>query len=206
MLKRLFVFFGLLALSLSNAQAAPLLNAQEQAVVKKLQTYLDSIKTLKSKFTQFSSNGAFADGIVYLERPGKMRLIYSPPTKLEMIVRRGTIIHHDMEYKQVSYYPLSTTPLAILLEEKLDLSKDIQAVGLYQSPGVIELTLENQEDPGMGSVTLIFDDKPLALKKWSVTDAQGVVTSVALLDPVIGLPLGNDIFAFTDPQYDRQDN
>ncbi len=45
-------------------------------------------------------------------------------------------------------------------------------------------------DPLEGNLTLIFSDKPLGLKKWTVTDAQGVVTNVSLLGEVWGYNAG----------------
>ncbi|SCA56483.1 Outer membrane lipoprotein carrier protein LolA (fragment) [Candidatus Terasakiella magnetica] len=201
------VSFTLFAFLLFAPQGqAGTLSAEKQALAEKLRTYLNEMKTLTGNFAQISSNGAYADGKVYLARPGQMRLIYNPPSQTELIVRSGTIIYHDKEFKQVTYYPLNATPLAVLLQEELSFDKDVEIVDLSQASGVIELTLVDREDPGMGSVTLIFSDAPLELRKWSVIDAQGIMTQVSLLNSIMGRKIDSKYFDFVDPQYDQRNN
>ncbi len=205
-MNRLCLLFALLVFSFSASAQDSVLSVEKQALAEKIRTYLNEMKTLTGGFAQISTTGAYADGKVYLQRPGKMRLTYNPPVKTEMIVRNGTIIYHDMEFRQVTYYPLNATPLAALLQEDLSFDKDVRIVDLAQGPGVIELTLVDRDDPGMGSVTLVFSDSPLALRKWAVVDAQGIMTQVSLLNPQIGVKVDPKQFEFTDPEYDSQDN
>lgn len=205
-MRRFFAYmafsFGLLLFPAAHGAS---LDAEQQKTIAKITDYLNGLKTLESNFAQISSNGAFADGKVFMKRPGLMRLTYNPPTLAELVVRNGTIIYHDKEYKNVSYYPLSSTPLSVLLAENLSLNEDVNIIDLARAPGVIELTLSERDDPATGTVTLVFADKPLELRKWSVRDAQGIVTTVALLDPVMGAKIDPDIFKFDNPQYDRID-
>jgi len=182
------------------------LSPEQKVLADQLRTYLNEMKTLQGGFAQITSTGAYSDGKVYLSRPGQMRLIYNPPTKAEIIVRKGTIIYHDKEFRQVTYYPLNATPLAVLLQDKISFDKDVRLVDITKSPGVIQMTLIDREDSGMGSVTLVFSDAPLALRKWSVTDAQGIITTVALLNPVLGAKVDPTLFDFIDPKYDQAHN
>ena len=45
---------------------------------------------------------------------------------------------------------------------------------------------------------LVFADKPLSLRKWTVTDAQGAITDVALLAPEFGVALEPKLFLFDE--------
>jgi outer membrane lipoprotein-sorting protein len=182
------------------------LSPEQMVLAQEVRTYLNSMKTLQGNFAQITSTGAYSDGKVYLSRPGKMRLIYNPPIKAEIIVRDGTIIYHDQEFRQVTYYPLNATPLAVLLQDTLSFDKDVRLMDVTKKTGVVEMTLEDREDAGMGSVTLVFSDAPLELRKWSVTDAQGIVTTVALLNPILGQTVDPVHFKFTDPEYDKKNN
>ena len=56
------------------------------------------------------------------------------------------------------------------------------------------MTAIKGDDPLEGNITLIFSDRPLGLKKWTVTDAQGVVTNISLLGPRFDVPLNPDLF------------
>jgi outer membrane lipoprotein-sorting protein len=47
-------------------------------------------------------------------------------------------------------------------------------------PGQIQATLVRTNSPGDGSLTLIFADQPLALRQWTVVDAQRRETHVTL--------------------------
>ncbi len=62
------------------------------------------------------------------------------------------------------------------------------------------------EDPLDGSLTLIFSDRPLTFRKWIVTDAQGVVTTVSLLRTRFGLPLNPELCQFEAPDPFAPDN
>ena len=51
-----------------------------------------------------------------------------------------------------------------------------------------------------------YSAKPADVEhKWIVIDAQGIMTQVTLLNPVVGASIDAAKFQFTDPQYDRQD-
>ena len=66
--------------------------------------------------------------------------------------------------------------------------------------GVLRLTLCDGENPDAGTLALVFSDKPLVLHKWAVTDPQGTVTTVALLDARFGMELDPQLFVFDDPK------
>jgi hypothetical protein len=68
---------------------------------------------------------------------------------------------------------------------------------------MLRLTVVQAEDPLAGSVTLAFSANPIALKKWTVVDAQGIETQVMLQSPVFDLPLDPELFRFRDPRFWR---
>ena len=55
--------------------------------------------------------------------------------------------------------------------------------------------------PGDGSLTLVFADKPLALRQWSVIDAQRQETRVSLFDVELGGSFDQEMFALVDPKF-----
>ena len=61
-------------LTLFAAPAFALTDA-ESALVKKAETYLNGIGTLKARFTQVNADGSSHEGDLYISRPGKMRLV-----------------------------------------------------------------------------------------------------------------------------------
>ena len=204
MLKRIALVLGLLFLARAEGLAADL-TAEQKADVEKIRVYLDGLKTLSGGFAQITSAGDYSDGVVHLQRPGLMHLIYNDPLQIEIIVRNGTIIYHDKADRQVSYYPLNATPLSVLLKENLSFNDDVEVVDLAKGRSTLELMLVDRNDPAMGSVSLIFTQAPFALRKWIIVDAQGITTQVTLLNPVIGSTINPQEFEFSDPRYDQQD-
>ena len=53
--------------------------------------------------------------------------------------------------------------------------------------------------PDDGSLTLVFADNPLALRQWSVVDAQRQETRVSLFDIETGGSFDQSLFVFTPP-------
>ncbi|HEX9836067.1 MAG TPA: hypothetical protein VGB90_04385, partial [Alphaproteobacteria bacterium] len=54
-----------------------------------------------------------------------------------------------------------------------------------------------------GRLVLVFQGSPLELRQWVVTDAQGIETRVALLDPEKGVNLDEKLFEYNESGYDR---
>lgn len=179
------------------AEAVPAtLSAEDQGDVKRIEAYLNDIKTLQAGFLQVASNGAVATGKLFMSRPGKMRFEYDPPAPILMIADGVFLIYIDKELEQVTHIWLNSTPVGVLVRENIALSGDITLTKFEKGPGVIRTTISDTKDPEEGSITLIFSDHPLALRKWIVTDAQGVKTTVSLTGLQNGGVLDPNLFVF----------
>ena len=102
--------------------------------ITRAEAHLESLRSLTARFVQVSERGAVAEGRLHFQRPGKLRLDYAPPTPLLVIAASGQVIQHDSELKQTSYIPLSSTPLAVLLRERVELSGDVTPVAVERGP------------------------------------------------------------------------
>lgn len=185
-----------------SAQATPLTKAQ-LADVERIEEYLNSIRTLKARFLQVSSNGEYAEGDIRLSRPGKLRLDYAPPVPILILVTGSVVLYYDKELKQAQYIGTDQTPAAILVKDKIRLRGDDVTVAEYErAADALRLTLVKTADPGAGSMTLVFSDKPLALRKWTVVDAQGLTTNIALMAAKFGAEIEPKTFEFEPPKPD----
>lgn len=171
-----------------TARAAPglALTGQDKADIARIQTYLDSLKTLKAHFLQVAQDGNVSEGTAWLERPGKMRFQYDPPAPFLLIAGHGILTFHDSALGQDSQIPLSRTPLGILLADHVDLTGAVTVTAIQRLPGQIQLTLVRTASPGDGTLTLIFADPPLTLRQWTVVDAQRRETHVTLYNVQTG--------------------
>jgi outer membrane lipoprotein-sorting protein len=139
-------------------------------------------------------------GEFYLRRPGQLRFEYTPPSPILIVATGRQLIFYDAELEQVTYLPLSATPLAFLIADRFSFDRDdIEITRIQRDPGVISVSIVDPDNPGEGEITLIFSDGPLALRQWRVVDAQGKTTTVALSEIRTNLELDDALFRFVDP-------
>ena len=179
-------------------QTAATVTGQDDETLARLLDYLNRIDTLKSRFIQVSSNGAYAEGDLYLDRPGRMRFEYDPPHPALLIANGVTLLYYDRELQQATFLPLWETPLWFLIREDVDLGDDIELKAIEQGAGTIRVTLELSDEGTEGQVTLVFADRPMALHSWEIQDAQGIMTQVALVNPDFGADVERSLFEHGD--------
>ncbi|MBV8398325.1 MAG: outer-membrane lipoprotein carrier protein LolA [Acetobacteraceae bacterium] len=187
--------------SAAAAQPRPPQNDRDRADIARIEAYLNSVVSLKARFLQIAPNGAKSEGVAWLQRPGRMRFQYDPPSPLLLVAGHGLVIFHDAQLNQTSNIPLSRTPLGILLADHISLSGDVTVTGIQRLPGQIALTLVRTATPNEGSLTLFFSENPLVLRQWSVVDAQRQETRVTLYNIELGGKFDSKLFEFIDPRF-----
>jgi outer membrane lipoprotein-sorting protein len=175
------------------------LSAADQADLARVEHYLNEIKTLQARFLQTADKGAQTAGTFTMWRPGRMRLVYDPPVKDFIVADGWFVFYWDSDLQQQSSQPLGASLADFFLRPDIALRGDVTVTRVVHQFGVIEVSLVETADPGKGELTLVFDDKPLQLRKWRVLDAQGLTTTVALSDVRTGIPVNEDMFLFRDP-------
>jgi outer membrane lipoprotein-sorting protein len=176
-----------------TAGAAPP-SPQDRADIARVEAYLNGLKALKAHFIQTTQDGQISDGTAWLQRPGKMRFQYNPPAPFLLIAAHGVLTFNDSSLQQTSNIPLSRTPLGILLAENVNLTGGVTVTSIQRLPGQLQLTLVRTESPGDGTLTLIFADNPLALRQWTVVDAQRRETHVTLSNVQLGGTFDQQLF------------
>ncbi len=180
--------------SSSTPAAAASLSAEDRADVARVEKYFNGITSMRSTFLQASSTGNVAKGRVWLRRPGRMRFEYDPPSPI-LITSDGTLLtYQDLELKQTNQIPLFTSPLSVLVNADVRFDQQLLVDEVTKESNVLRITVRQRDDPDQGYVTLVFQDRPLELKQWTIVDAQQVSVKVALLDPEFGVTIPNELF------------
>lgn len=188
---------GLLAPALSPARAAQPLNlsSADRALLQKIQEYLNGITTVQARFLQSSSNGSYAEGDIYIDRPKRMRFEYDPPVPLLIIADGATMALYDKELKQVTQVPIWETPLWFLFKDKIELADKLVLTDLSYGSGAVNIVVQEEQAEGnLSSVKLTFSEAPIELKRWEVVDSQGVIVQTGLINPTYGVSLNKDLF------------
>ncbi|WP_372623776.1 LolA family protein [Falsiroseomonas sp.] len=196
------------------AMAAPLLptlgvpalaQAPDAATLARVEAYLNALTTLRARFLQVAQNGASAQGTAWIWRPGRMRFDYDPPEPLLLVASGGQVMMYDRELRQPSTVPASSTPLGVLLRERIRLSGDITVVGMERRGGFLHVTLQRTDAPAEGRLTLTFQEDPMQLRQWTVVDAQGRETRVTLYEVDTTIRPDPKLFDFNDPRFLEQE-
>jgi outer membrane lipoprotein-sorting protein len=183
--------FAVSAHPASAASASP-----DAALLGKVTDYLNSIKTVTARFVQVAQDGSIRNGQAILQRPGKMRFQYDPPDPQLLVAGFGLLVYHDPQLNQTTNIPLSATPLGMLLAKHVRFSGPVTVTKLEQPPGEVQVTLIRTGKAAQGHLTLVFSTKPLELRQWRVTDAQGRTTQVSLYDLHATKPFPNKDFEY----------
>lgn len=156
-------------------------DAQQRAMVERINVYLSSLQTLIGDFVQIGPDGRRTEGKFYLQKPGRMRFEYNDPNPLELISDGKSVAIRDRKLATQDLLLLSQTPLRFLLSDRLDLLKEGNLVNVSQDDVFTTLVIdEKQALGGTHRLMLMFSTKDSQLKQWTVTDPQGYDTTVAL--------------------------
>lgn len=167
--------------------------------LRRLENYLDGITTMKADFLQVASTGDVAQGTFYMRRPGKLRIDYAPPSPVLIVADGHRLIYYDKELETVNMVPIEDTMAAFLVREDVRFSGDVTVTGFSHDGGLLRVVLARTREPDSGSLGLIFDENPLRLRQWIVTDAQGTSTRVSLADAAFGIELADSLFEVKEP-------
>lgn len=179
------------------APVAAVLSERDRTDIARVEAYLNTLHTLQAHFLQVAPDGSTAEGTAWMDRPGKMRFQYDPPSPLLLVAGHGLFFFHDSSVGQTTNLPLSSTPLGLLLAGNLKLSGDVTVTGITRLPGQLQISMVRTSSPEDGSLTLVFADNPLALRQWSVIDAKGQETRVTLFNIQLGGSFDQQLFNFT---------
>ena len=95
-----------------------------------MSSYLSRVHVMSGSFAQMGADGRRAGGTFYLQKPGKVRFDYNPPSPIELIADGSSVVVRDRKLATQDLYPLSQTPLRFLLADHIDLLRDTNLVGI----------------------------------------------------------------------------
>jgi outer membrane lipoprotein-sorting protein len=156
-------------------------DAAQRALVDKVSAYLSSVQVMSGDFVQIGPDGRRTKGQFYIQKPGKVRFEYDPPTPIDIIADGSSVVVRDRKLATQDLYPLSQTPLRYLLTDRIDLLRDTNVVSVNADQVYVTVVVEEKQTlVGTSRLMMMFGAKDLQLKQWVVTDPQGYDTTVAV--------------------------
>jgi outer membrane lipoprotein-sorting protein len=196
---------GILALLFGEAAgASPVpppapLTPQDRADLARIAQYLNGIRTMTARFEQVAADGGTATGRLWIDRPGRMRFEYDPPSPVLLIADRFYLYYIDRQLVQTSEVGLKFTPAWFLLRDYIAFDNDLIVTRFARGADVLRVTVVEKTDPDQGTLTIAFSDKPLELRQWTILDRQGKRITVTLSDMQFGMALDPKLFIYQSP-------
>lgn len=190
-------FFGLacaaaLSAGLSHGPATAQ-TASGGAAAQRIANHFSSVKTMMGEFVQFGPRGEQTGGKFYIERPGKLRFNYEAPSPMRVIADGRNVVIGNQKLKTWDLYPLSKTPLSLLLSDSIDLSNS-KVRSVREETDLTTIVLGDKSIFGDSTITLMFDPKTFDLRQWTTTDAQNKDTTVMIFNVQSGVNFDKRVF------------
>ena len=170
----------------SKSDEATAFTPQQRALLDRVSKYLSNMQTLVGNFVQIAPDGSRTEGTFYIQKPGKVRFEYNPPSPTEVIADGSSVAVRNRDLLTQDLWPLSQTPLRYLLADHINLLRDTDVVSVSSDDKFITVVVEEKQIMvGTSRLMVMFDAKTTELKQWTVTDPQGLDTTVSVfnLDP-----------------------
>ncbi|KGD87455.1 MULTISPECIES: outer membrane lipoprotein carrier protein LolA [Rhizobium/Agrobacterium group] len=173
---------------LGFAQGAP-----GSVAAQKIADHFSSVKTMMGEFVQFGPRGEQTGGKFYIERPGKLRFNFEDPSPIRVIADGKNVVIGNLKLKTWDIYPLSKTPLSLLLASRIDLGNQMVR-DVQEESDLTTIVLGNKTVFGDSTITMMFDSKTYDLRQWTITDAQNKDTSVMIYNVQNGVKFDDKVF------------
>lgn len=180
--------FGTAALSgmVSPAEAA-------SPTAQKIADHFSNVSTMSGEFVQFGPKGEQTGGKFFLQRPGKIRFNYEAPSAYRVIADGKSVVIDNKKLNTMDLYPLSKTPLKLLLDDRIDLSGD-RVKDVKEETDLTTIQIADKSVFGNARITMMFDPKSYDLRQWTITDGQGKDTTVMIFNVTQGVTFDQEIF------------
>ena len=174
--RSLKILFSILFFFVANKN----LLALNQNLLDKVEIYLNNLNNITSNFIESSSEGHMAEGIIYLSKPGKLRIEYKK-NESPLIIADGKWLHFfDIELNEIQSVAIRKSPAWVLLKKKVNLNKDFEVKTIKKELGKITINISNKDFENINEIKLVFSSSPIVLKKWIILDSQDIETTVSL--------------------------
>lgn len=180
------------------------LTPEQTDLINQISAHNSAITTMAGRFLQVDTQGQRIDGVFYLQRPGKIRFKYNPPSREEIMSLGNGFYVIDRKEKTQYAYPQDKVPLRQFLDAKIDLI-NAGLVAYGESRDYVRVTLQDDTPAGVVKVALIFDKASLDLVQWVLTDPSGVDLTFSLYDVQKNIDIPQSYFFLNINDYNQID-
>ena len=145
------------------------LTTQDTSDITRVSAYLNGLSRFEANFVQTGDFGPGA-GLVWLDRPGHLRLEYQGAAARVMVISGGRVRVLDRGTGALTTQPLSRTPLGLLLGPTIDLAAAGHPDSVTHTEGNLRVVVSKPGAAAQGTLTIDLAEMPLLLRAVTVTD------------------------------------
>ncbi|ONF96487.1 lipoprotein chaperone [Sphingomonas jeddahensis] len=169
-----------------------------------VQNHLRAVNTMTADFTQTDRAGKTLTGTLSLKKPGKIRFQYEKGVPILVVGDGKALTFIDYSVKQVQRWPISNSPLGVLINPDRDISRYAKVVPSGDQR-VLSVEGYDPKHPEYGRITMVFardGGAPggLMLQGWVTLDSQGNRTTIRLANQRFNAPVSDGTFRWNDPR------
>jgi outer membrane lipoprotein-sorting protein len=176
------------------------LNKDNRTIINRVNKYFDSIGTFRSNFIQFNeSDSSMSEGLIYVEKPDKIRFEYTNPFRTLFIKNKGIINYYDVDMDELIVVPQSISPIFELFSKQDNLEKlnsEILSVKRMENGIAVETKLTIGDDK-IG-LTYIFNNEITMLVGLNITNGEKI--ELSFFNVELNPKLPKKIFIFDNPR------
>lgn len=188
------------------APAFAALDAAQQAELKRITDYWNTIQTVEGQFSQVDSNGGASSGGFLIKKPGRFRFDYNPPEQLTVVADGYTVAVEDKKLETQDRYPLVETPLSVMVDENISLDRpDLKILNVERRGDAIVVHLKSTKEDAQGDLLIAFNQADLSLMYWVVRDPQGTQVTVRVGNVTQGMEIDARKFFIAQKDKDEDD-
>ena len=173
-------------------------DSTQRALVDRVSGYLSGLQTLVGDFVQVGPDGQRTEGQFFIQKPGKVRFEYNPPSPVDVVADGHSVVVRDRKLDTQQLFSLSQTPLRFLLSDRIDLLRDTNLISVSADDTFVTVVIEETQTlVGTSRLMLMVGAKDFQLRQWTVTDPQGFDTTVAVYNLDTTKKLDPNLFKIT---------
>ena len=167
----------------------------EPLSLEAISDYIQGLTYAQSSFTQVNDDNTISTGMLWLRRPGWLRLEYDAPDSGLIMVFGGQLAIFDKKSNEPpEAYPARRTPLWLLLRRNVRLADQEMVIGHGHDGAYTYVDSMDPELPEYGWIRMRFSHDPIQLSNWTIYDAHGGETFMSLDQLELGQDVPNKFF------------
>ncbi|MGF7158550.1 outer membrane lipoprotein-sorting protein [Rhodoligotrophos appendicifer] len=184
----------------AHAAAPAKLTAEQTQSVQAISNYFNNFNYIQGDFIQVGPKGHVSQGLFFISKPGKLRFEYAPPNPFLVVSDGDYVIVANRKNEKSDFYPLSKTPLQLVLAPKVNLLQEANVVDVRRQDDLVAVTLEDKSAFVPGQLILVFDETKQSLVQWVIVDSDKNRTTISLSNVETGVAPDPKLFVFNAPR------